>query len=46
MPDTQAPPRGSRAAVRPTGWERHFSADELIVSKTDPRGITTCANDV
>ena len=46
MPDTQAPPRGSRAAVRPTGQERHFSADELIVSKTDPRGVITYANDV
>ncbi|RBY97055.1 aerotaxis receptor Aer [Blastococcus sp. TF02-8] len=39
-------PRGSRAAVRPTGRERSFSPDELIVSKTDPRGIITYANDV
>ncbi|MCF6509218.1 PAS domain-containing protein [Blastococcus sp. MG754426] len=39
-------PRGSRAAVRPTGRERPFAADELIVSKTDLRGIITYANDV
>ncbi|GAA0320629.1 PAS domain-containing protein [Kineococcus aurantiacus] len=37
---------GSRAKVRPTGQERTFSADELIVSKTDPRGLITYANDV
>ena len=39
-------PRGARAALRPTGRERSFSADELIVSKTDPRGVSTYANDV
>ncbi|RBY92054.1 aerotaxis receptor Aer [Blastococcus sp. TBT05-19] len=39
-------PRGGRAVLRPTGRERSFSADELIVSKTDPRGIITYANDV
>ena len=33
-------------AVRPTGEERTFGADELIVSKTDPRGVITYANDV
>ena len=38
--------RGTHRAVRPTGEERTFSADELIVSKTDPRGIITYANDV
>jgi PAS domain S-box-containing protein len=33
-------------AVRPTGVERRFGADEIIVSKTDTRGIITYANDV
>jgi PAS domain S-box-containing protein len=33
-------------AVQPTGEERTFSPDELIVSKTDPRGVITYANDV
>jgi PAS domain S-box-containing protein len=32
--------------VRPTGEERTFSVDELIVSKTDARGVITYANDV
>jgi PAS domain S-box-containing protein len=32
--------------VRPTGRERTFSDGELIVTKTDPRGIITYANDV
>lgn len=32
--------------VRPTGVERSFGADEIIVTKTDPRGIITYANDV
>jgi hypothetical protein len=32
--------------VQPTGQERTFGADELIVSKTDPRGVITYANDV
>ncbi|MGY2003346.1 PAS domain-containing protein [Blastococcus sp. SYSU DS1024] len=41
-----AAPRGAREAVRPTGRERSFSADELIVSKTDLRGVITYANDV
>jgi PAS domain S-box-containing protein len=48
--DTQpAPQAGARRAhrsVRPTGVERTFSADELIVSKTDSRGVITYANDV
>ncbi|MDP2698935.1 PAS domain-containing protein [Thalassospira sp.] len=30
----------------PTGKERHFAADELIVSKTDLKGRVTYANDV
>lgn len=38
--------RGARRAVRPTGEERTFGVDELIVSKTDPRGVITYANDV
>jgi PAS domain S-box-containing protein len=32
-------------AVRPTGVERRLGPDELIVSKTDRRGIITYAND-
>ncbi|MBB3677757.1 PAS domain-containing protein [Modestobacter versicolor] len=44
----QAPPahRPGRQSVRPTGVERTFAADELIVSKTDTRGVITYANDV
>ncbi|SDC18084.1 PAS domain S-box-containing protein [Geodermatophilus telluris] len=38
--------RDTRPPVRPTGEERTFSAEELIVSKTDPRGVITYANDV
>ena len=38
---------GSRKrAVTPTGVERTLSDDELIVSKTDPKGILTYVNDV
>jgi PAS domain S-box-containing protein len=47
--DTKPPPRDLRGAhrtVQPTGQERTFGADELIVSKTDPRGVITYANDV
>jgi PAS domain S-box-containing protein len=44
--DTQPASRGAHRSVRPTGVERTFSGDELIVSKTDPRGIITYANDV
>jgi len=40
-----APARGRRA-VRPTGVERAFGPEEIIVSKTDPRGHVTYANDV
>ncbi|MEU4561274.1 PAS domain-containing protein [Actinoplanes sp. NPDC023936] len=32
--------------VRPSGTERTFSEGELIVTKTDPRGVITYANDV
>lgn len=46
--------RGSNGPVRrkfasvtePTGVERTFSPDDVIVSKTDPKGIITYANDV
>ncbi len=31
--------------VRPTGQERMFGTDEIIVSKTDPTGVVTYAND-
>lgn len=34
------------AVVAPTGIERLLAADELIVTKTDPKGIITYANDV
>ncbi|TFV51995.1 PAS domain-containing protein [Blastococcus sp. TF02A-35] len=49
MLDTRPAPhasRGARPTIRPTGRERSFAADELIVSKTDPRGVITYANDV
>ncbi|MFC7575365.1 PAS domain-containing protein [Klenkia terrae] len=45
MTTTEATAR-ARTAVRPTGVERSFGADELIVSKTDRRGVITYANDV
>lgn len=32
--------------VRPNGQERLFGADEIIVSKTDTRGVITYANEV
>ena len=35
-----------RTSSAPTGVERYFDTDELIVSKTDPKGIITYANDV
>jgi PAS domain S-box-containing protein len=46
--DTRPAPasRGAQRSIRPTGVERTFGADELIVSKTDPRGVITYANDV
>jgi PAS domain S-box-containing protein len=40
-----APPHGP-STVRPTGIERPFSQHEIIVSKTDPQGRITYANDV
>jgi PAS domain S-box-containing protein len=36
----------SREDQMPTGRETHFAEDEIIVSKTDQRGIITYANDV
>lgn len=33
-------------AVTPSGRERHLGVDEVIVSKTDPKGLITYANDV
>jgi PAS domain S-box-containing protein len=38
--------RGAGRGVVPTGEARTFAADELIVSKTDLRGVITYANDV
>jgi PAS domain S-box-containing protein len=32
--------------ARPTGVERTFGLDEIIVTKTDPRGVITYANEV
>jgi PAS domain S-box-containing protein len=40
-----APDWATTRRVRPTGEERTFSADELIVSKTDPRGVINYVND-
>ena len=34
------------AGPKPTGIERRFQEDEIIVSKTDPKGIITYANSV
>lgn len=48
MLDTRSRPalRGAGGAVSPTGEARTFAPDELIVSKTDLRGVITYANDV
>jgi PAS domain S-box-containing protein len=35
-----------RRRIQPTGRERTFEREEIIVSKTDPQGIITYANDV
>ena len=45
QPDA-VPVRAPQRHIQPTGEERTFSPDELIVSKTDPRGVITYANDV
>jgi PAS domain-containing protein len=42
----RGPARPVQRSTAPTGQERTFGADELIVSKTDPRGVITYANDV
>ncbi|MEW4451614.1 PAS domain-containing protein [Bremerella sp. JC817] len=34
----------TRKTITPTGRERTFGLDEIIVSKTDPKGIITYAN--
>ena len=39
-------PRGAGERISPTGEARTFAPDELIVSKTDLRGVITYANDV
>lgn len=36
----------ARPVIIPTGREAHFAEEEIIVSKTDLRGIITYANDV
>lgn len=36
----------ARPTTKPTGRERTFREDEIIVSKTDPKGIITYANRV
>jgi PAS domain S-box-containing protein len=36
----------SRPTVTPTGRQCHFGTEEIIVSKTDPQGRITYANDV
>ena len=48
MLDIHERPASRRAgrAVAPTGEARTFAPDELIVSKTDVRGVITYANDV
>lgn len=38
--------QAGRKAVTPTGVERLFGEDEIIVSKTDKKGIITYGNDV
>lgn len=47
-PGAKRRPRTRKASrvVQPTGVERSFAEDEIIVSKTDPKGIITYANDV
>lgn len=34
------------STVLPTGLERRFDVEDIIVTKTDPRGVITYANDV
>lgn len=44
--DRTGPIRQLMRTVRPTGREHRFGDDELIVSKTDDRGVLTYANPV
>jgi len=37
---------GPHSVIRPTGVERRFGTEEIIVTKTDPRGVIRYANDV
>ena len=50
LPDGRAARNGANRvmarSIEPTGVERHFGRDEIIVSKTDPRGRITYANQV
>ncbi|GAB7192421.1 PAS domain-containing protein [Kineococcus sp. NUM-3379] len=43
---TRSAAGAARREIRPTGVERTFDAGELIVSKTDTKGVITYANDV
>ena len=45
-PGISTPRRHDRRAVTPTGIERPYSRDEIIVSKTDRQGRITYANDI
>jgi PAS domain S-box-containing protein len=36
----------AKSRILPSGKELHFGQEEIIVSKTDPRGVITYANDV
>lgn len=45
-PGISTPRRHDRRTVTPTGIERPYSRDEIIVSKTDRQGRITYANDV
>ncbi|MBL8654295.1 MAG: PAS domain-containing protein, partial [Alphaproteobacteria bacterium] len=43
---TARSPTVTKYSYTPTGRERHFGKDEVIVSKTDPKGKITYGNDV
>lgn len=45
-PTSQPPVAQAPRSVRPTGVERSFGQDEVIVTKTDLKGRITYANDV
>jgi PAS domain S-box-containing protein len=44
--DPSQEPQVRRLATRPTGEERLLPAGQVIVTKTDPRGLITYANEV